>query len=242
MERQVEYKTYLESVNWGHRRRSVRMLIEWMRRHQNENIRSISMDDVVLGMFRDIPKCDKSFYIRHLLPAAVMDKNIYMIKELLRLKNERYGWELFMSILRGDKVVIKTIVEGYGKILHEEDICALNVACFLSKLDLGDIFDMKIIGLDRYRLYKDEKYFEFQKNLLKKSIKFAKNQYCRRIIGYESPHKLFEEVEEEEKRILNLVERGYCISNCDELLQYSRVYGMWRWGFIEYGGHLDVKI
>lgn len=240
--------TYRHPIEKVTTRLSIRTVNKAIEEHSNDTHKYRLTKNIVEMLISYIPPHEFGRYSRHCLPVAVMYSNHYIIKKMFeRGLRSANTWSLFNALWRGDEEMAKVLTGNMGYIFHEEDFIALRLAAYRSgnKIKIGDIFYREEIDNFKTNNVKDEIYMEKVLSRQKGLNKRAYEMFIRKPdISYshiktcDCPRASLDAIADD----IILLERFAmeCEDKLDRLLQYVRIYGILKWGYIEYGGHKQV--
>lgn len=240
--------TYKHPIDKITTRLSIRSLNKAIEVHSNDTYKTLLIRDMVKLLIDNIPDHEFRKYAQNCLPVAVIYSNHYILKEFLNRGLRSAGtWCMFRALWDGNEEMCKILARDQGYILHEEDVLPfLFAASRNNKIQIGDIFlrsDIKNLSAVDMR---DDSYLN---ELVRKMENLVKWSYTKFLY---KKHPVFEKIKTcncpsvtltdiaNDIRDLKLIADKYYDDKIDKILQYVRIYGLLRWGFIEYGGHLQI--
>lgn len=241
----VDYKHPIERLTT---RLSIRTVNKAIGEHSEDTHKHRLTKNIVEMLISYIPSHEFRRYSSHCLPVAVMYSNHYIIKKMFeRGLRSANTWSLFVALWKGDEEMAKILAGNVGYILHAEDLISFKLATYRSgnRIKIGDIFYREEIDNFKINNVKNDSYMEKVISRQRELNKRAYETFIRKSnVSYshiktcDCPRSSLDAIADD----IIILERFAmeCEDKLDRLLQYVRIYGILKWGYIEYGGHKQV--
>jgi hypothetical protein len=247
-------------------RMSIRSINKSIDDNSRERKRTMASYNAMKFLIDRVPIEERRRYGHHCIPFAVMCRNMTALN---MFKDKGYNmcdnWGLLIALYKGyDNIVHVLTSHTVG--ISEDEVTPLAWAAYIGRtMSINDVFnDRKYLefkrpyDIDSYRMSLKAYVQRMMDKLEGVKMKTEQDDHCS---GYDEditlidthhyptntqcqpPYMNIETVRHDVDKLLKMsLLSDYSVCNIDAMAQVVRAYGLLKWGYLEYGGHLGIDL